>query len=111
MRKSRIFIKNTLILSITALFMRVLSVYFNVYLSDKLGSEGLGLFTLTLSIYGLAATLATSAINLTATRMVADASGSAKYSDINHAMKKCIAYSLFFGLLHFPLHLAHILRR
>ncbi len=98
MRKSRIFIKNTLILSITALFMRVLSVYFNVYLSDKLGSEGLGLFTLTLSIYGLASTLATSAINLTATRMVADASGGAKYSDVNHAMKKCIAYSLFFGV-------------
>mgnify|MGYP002519497201 FL=1 len=98
MRKSRIFIKNTLILSITALFMRVLSVYFNVYLSDKLGSEGLGLFTLTLSIYGLAATLATSAINLTATRMVADASGSAKYSDISRAMRKCIAYSLCFGV-------------
>ena len=98
MRKSRIFIKNTLILSITALFMRVLSVYFNVYLSDKLGSEGLGLFTLTLSIYGLAMTLATSAINLTSTRMVADASGGAKYGDVNHAMRKCIAYSLFFGV-------------
>ena len=78
--------------------MRVLSVYFNVYLSDKLGSEGLGLFTLTLSVYGLATTLATSAINLTATRMVADATGSAKYSDVKHAMRKCIAYSLFFGI-------------
>ena len=98
MRKSVIFIKNTLILSITALFMRVLSVYFNVYLSDKLGSEGLGLFTLTLSVYGLATTLATSAINLTATRMVADATGSAKYSDVKHAMRRCIAYSLFFGI-------------
>lgn len=97
LRRSEIFIKNTLILSITALFMRVMGVYFNVYLSDKLGAEGLGLFTLTLSIYGLATTFATSAINLTATRMVADALGSAKLCDIGHAMKKCTAYALFFG--------------
>ncbi len=98
LRRSRIFIKNTLMLSLTALFMRVMSVYFNVYLADKLGSEGLGLFTLTLSIYGLATTFATSAINLTATRMVADATGAAKYSDVRLAMKKCVAYSLFFGV-------------
>lgn len=97
MRRSHIFIKNTLILSITALVMRVLSVYFNVYLSDKLGSEGLGLFTLTFSVYGLAVTFATSAINLTATRMVADAEGSANYSDVCRAMRKCLAYSAFFG--------------
>ncbi len=97
-RRSQIFIKNTLILSITALFMRVMSVYFNVYLSNKLGNEGLGLFTLTLSVYGLATTFATSAINLTATRMVADASGSAKYSDIRRAMRKCVVYALCFGV-------------
>ncbi len=97
LRRSEIFIKNTLILSITALLMRVMGVYFNVYLSDKLGTEGLGLFTLTLSVYGLATTFATSAINLTVTRMVADASGSAKLCDIGHAMKKATAYALFFG--------------
>ncbi len=98
LRRSRIFIKNTLILSLTALFMRVMSVYFNVYLSDKLGGEGLGLFTLTLSIYGLAVTFATSAINLTATRMVADAMGAATYSDVRRAMRKCVAYCLIFGV-------------
>ena len=98
MRRSHVFIKNTLILALTALFMRVLSVYFNVYLSDKLGDEGLGIFTLTFSVYGLATTFATSAINLTATRMVADAEGSATYSDVSLAMRKCIAYCLFFGV-------------
>ena len=98
MRRSQLFIKNTLILSLTALIMRVMGVYFNDYLSDKLGSEGLGLFTLTMSVYGLAVTFATSAINLTATRMVADATGSAKYSDVRIAMRKCVKYSLFFGI-------------
>lgn len=97
-RRSHVFIKNTLILALTALFMRILSVYFNVYLSDKLGNEGLGIFTLTFSVYGLATTFATSAINLTATRMVADAEGSASYSDVSLAMRKCIAYCLFFGI-------------
>ncbi len=98
MRKSTVFIKNTLILSITALFMRVLGVYFNVYLSEKLGSEGLGLFTLTMSVYGFASTFATSAVNLTATRMVADAMGEGKYSDIRASMKQIFAYALFFSL-------------
>ncbi len=93
-----VFIKNTLILAISALLLRVVGVYFNVYLSDKLGNEGLGILTLTFSVYGLATTFATSAINLTATRMVADAEGSASYSDVKIAMRKCIAYCLFFGL-------------
>ncbi len=105
MAKIKIFLKNTLLLTLTALLMRSVGVYFNVYLTDRLGSDGMGLFTLTGSVYGLAVTLATSAVTLAATRLVSEAMGEStdgqaqESGRILAAMKACIGYSLFFGLL------------
>lgn len=105
MAKFKLFLKNTLLLTLTSLLMRSVGVYFNVYLTDRLGSDGMGLFTLTGSVYGLAVTLATSAVTLAATRLVSEAMGESTDSSekesgrILAAMKVCIGYSLFFGLL------------
>ncbi len=105
MTKFRRFLQNVLLLTATSLLMRSVGVYFNVYLTRRLGSDGMGLFTLTGSVYGFAITLATSAVTLAATRMVSEAmgesvEGEAKESGrILAAMKACIGYSLFFGCL------------
>ncbi|MBQ8383493.1 MAG: oligosaccharide flippase family protein [Clostridia bacterium] len=105
MAKFKIFLQNVLLLTATSLLMRSVGVYFNVYLTDRLGADGMGLFTLTGSVYGLAMTLATSAVTLAATRLVSEAmgqstDGSEKESGrILAAMKACIGYSLFFGTL------------
>ncbi|MGM9648250.1 MAG: oligosaccharide flippase family protein [Eubacteriales bacterium] len=105
MAKFKIFLQNVLLLTATSLLMRSVGVYFNVYLTDRLGADGMGLFTLTGSVYGLAMTLATSAVTLAATRLVSEAMGESTDGDhresgrILAAMKACIGYSLFFGLL------------
>ncbi len=77
--------------------MRAVSVYFNVYLTGRLGAEGIGLFTLVSSVYGFAITFATSAVNLASTRLVSEALGTNSHRAVRSYMKRCICYSLIFG--------------
>ncbi len=97
MRKGKKFILNTIILSLTSLFMRTVGVSFNVYISNKLGASGVGLFQLVMSVYTFAVTLASSGINLATTRLVTEelAKGSARGARL--AVRRCLGYSLFFG--------------
>lgn len=105
MAKFKIFLKNTLLLTLTSLIMRTSGVYFNLYLTDRLGTDGMGLFTLTGTVYSFAIILATSAVTLASTRLVSEAMGdadlcSAKESGrILSAMGVCILYSITFGIL------------
>lgn len=69
------FLRNALVLSLSGLVLRCVSVSFNVYLTDKLGADGIGLYSLVMSVYSFAVTVATSGINLAATRMVAEGVG------------------------------------
>lgn len=91
------FIRGVLLLSVTAILMRSVSVYFNLYLRGKLGTDGVGLFTLIGSVYGFAVTFATSSINLASTRLVSESLGVGSDKAVRESMKKCVIYSLSFG--------------
>lgn len=110
MNRLRRFIVNGLLMTAVSLLMRTVSVSFNVYLSNRIGATAMGLFTLISTVYGFSVTLATSGINLATTRMVASALGEdgdvgsptlsapKRTPHISRIMRKCIGYSLFFGL-------------
>ena len=87
-----------LLLSLAALLMRTIGVGFNVYVTNKIGAAGMGLLSLIMSVYSLSVTFAVSGISLATTRITAEAVGTGKESDIRHAMKKALGYSLAFGL-------------
>lgn len=97
--KKDLFIKNTLLMSVVAIFMRTAGVWFSIFLSQKLGEDGVGLYTLIMSVSGFAVTFATSAVGFAATRLVSEAIGRSQSSSIRVCMKKCISYALFFGTL------------
>lgn len=90
--KAKLFLKNTVILTVSSIVLRLIAVFFGAYLSRKIGTEGMGLFQLIFSVYNFASTLATSGIYLTVTRLVAEAMGKNSYPDANDAVKKCIIY-------------------
>ena len=69
------FIVNGSLMTIVTLLLRAVSVIFNVYISNTIGGEGLGLFTLITTVYGFALTIATSGINLATTRLVSESLG------------------------------------
>ena len=66
------FIKNAAILTVTALVLRSVGMFFRIWLSNAIGAEGMGLYTLILSVYMLASTFATSGISTAVTRLIAE---------------------------------------
>lgn len=51
--KKATFIKNAFIMTATALLLRTIGMFFRVYMSNKIGAEGMGLYQLIFSIYVL----------------------------------------------------------
>ena len=97
MKKIKLFAANVLLLTAVAFLMRAVSVGFNIYISNRLGSAGMGLFTLIMSVYGFAVTAALSGVNLGATRLVAEGMGKNSDATVRAVMKKCLLYGLGFG--------------
>ena len=62
--KKHTFLKNAFILTATSLLLRTVGMFFRVYMSGKIGAEGMGLYQLIFSIYVLASTFATSGISV-----------------------------------------------
>ncbi len=87
-----------MILTATSLLLRSIGVAFNAFVTNKLGAEGVGLFTLIMSVYGLAVTVASSGVNLATTRMCAEAIGCSDEERLKSTLKRCLAYSLFCGI-------------
>ena len=94
---------NALLLSCVSLIMRTVSVSFNVYVSAKIGSEAMGLLTLTGGIYGFAITFATSGINTAVVRLV---SASLPYENTDYfdtrsnlCVKRIMKNALFYCLI------------
>jgi len=70
--KKTIFIKNALILTASSLILRFIGIIFKVWLAQKIGSEGIGLYQLVFSVYILASTFAISGTSTAVTRLVAE---------------------------------------
>lgn len=99
MTRLKRYLANGFLMTCVALLLRGLGVVFNAYISKKIGAEALGLYTLLGSVYSFALTLALSGINLTVTRLISDALGENDALKVRLSMKKCVCYSLFFGIL------------
>lgn len=94
MRGVRRFFANAALLTVSALIMRSVSVSFGVYVSNTAGAEAMGLFSLIMSVFGFALTIATSGINLAVIRMVSEALGTGDEGLGRKSMKKCVSYCL-----------------
>lgn len=89
-------IRNTALLTVSSLVMSAISMAFQVWLVGKLGSAGIGLYQLVMSVTGLAMTFAVSGIRFASTRLISEELG-ADTGAVTPAMKKCLGYALFFG--------------
>ena len=88
---------NTILLTAASFLMRTVSVSFNVYLTNKIGADGIGLFQLIIAVYGMAVTFASAGIRLASMRLVADNLAIKKYSE-RRIMRLCILYSFICGV-------------
>lgn len=97
MRRKKL-ILNALFLTITTVTLGFINMGFRVYVSNKIGSEGIGLYQLIMTIYSMGMTVAISGIRVTTTRLVAEEVGRGNKSNIKSIMKKSIIYSFIFSI-------------
>lgn len=99
MNRLKRFAANAAILGGVSIFMRIISVSFNAYAASAVGAQGIGVYSLIMSAYVFAVTVATSGINLAVTRLVSEELGRGNAKAAAAAMKKCVTYSIIFGSL------------
>jgi len=95
-KKTRL-IYNTALLTGSSLLMSCIGMAFQIWLVGRIGSAGIGLYQLVLSVTNLLATFAISGIRFAATRLVSEEIGLENPGGISAAMRRCLCYGAFFG--------------
>ena len=97
--KSKLFLINGTILTLTSLLMRFAVLIFNIYISNKIGSEAVGVFSLVMAVYLFFITVATSGLNIAVTVIVSEKFAVNKDKIAIKAIRTCIFFSLLLGVI------------
>lgn len=98
MDRRKKFFKSGAMLTVVALSMRSVGMFFSAFISRTVGAEGTGLYTIIMTVYSFAVTVATSGISLTVTRLVSGAIGEGKEERIRAILRSSLLYASIFGL-------------
>ncbi|MBR2474437.1 MAG: polysaccharide biosynthesis C-terminal domain-containing protein [Clostridia bacterium] len=99
MRSTKAFIKDGIMLTVTALILRSAGVFFSARLSLTAGNAVMGLYTQIMTVYAFAVTAASAGINLGAMRIISECCGSGNTDKLSSAMRSCVSYCLKAGIL------------
>lgn len=97
MKTLKTFVINTFILLLSSVVLQIISLFFNIYISNTIGEEAIGVFSLVISVYSFGITLASAGINIASTRIVAEELACKNEFGAKRATRKCICLSLIFG--------------
>ena len=91
--QKRLFLKNTVILTLTAFILRSIGIFFRIYLSGVIGAEGMGIYQLIFSVYSLMSMLVSAGFNISATKLI-----SANEKNSSGVIKLCFKVSCVLSL-------------
>lgn len=97
MKKVKTLFFNMILLTATSLVIRTIGVSFQVYLSNRIGSAGIGLYQLIMSVFTFAVTFSVSGIRLATTRLVSEELGKGCHAGARKAMRCCLGHAAGFG--------------
>lgn len=95
----RIFIINSFILTSTSLISKTIGMFFRVYMSNKIGAEGIGLYQLICTAYLFVAMLPIAGISVAVTRLVSEYIAKERNNKIKNITKACIIISTLISLI------------
>ena len=99
MRKAKIFLINGVILTSTSLLTRGAGLIFNIYIANQVGSTAIGIFSLIMSVYNFAITVATSGLSISCTCIVSEEFEKKNYITGIKAVRTCKIFALLLGIL------------
>lgn len=97
MKKGNEIFYQTMLLTGANFLLRLAGMSFQVYLSGRIGAEGIGLLQLVLSVSALSFTVGSAGIRTCATYLSAGELGRGKAGDLSGVLAGCCQYSLLFG--------------
>lgn len=97
-QKSKLFLINGAILTSTSLLMKFAALIFNIYISNQIGSEAVGVFSLVMAVYLFFITVATSGLNIAVTVIISEKFALNKNQQAIKAIRTCIFFSLLLGI-------------
>ena len=78
--------------------MKFAVLVFNIYISNQIGSEAVGIFSLVMAVYLFFVTVATSGLNIAVTVIVSEKFAVNKETSGIKAIRTCILFSLLLGI-------------
>ena len=78
--------------------MKFAALIFNIYISNQIGSEAVGIFSLVMAVYLFFITVATSGLNIAVTVIVSEKFALNKNKQAIKAIRTCIFFSLLLGI-------------
>lgn len=99
MDRRKKFFKSGAMLTVVALSMRSVGMFFSAFISRTVGAEGTGLYTIIMTVYSFAITVATSGVSLTVTRLVSGAIGEGREGRIRAILRSALLYASIFGIV------------
>ena len=92
--KKRSFLFNALFMTLTSFLLKTSDIFFGAFTAGKIGAEGIGLYSLTCSVFSFAITLSLSGLNLAVTRIVSEAAAGKKSSQMKRSVLLCALLGL-----------------
>lgn len=89
---------NALIIIVTSLLFNTVTISFRVYLSNKIGTEGIGLYQLIASVYMVALLFVVSGINTAVSRLVAEEGGRASFPISKALIVRAVSVSFLYSI-------------
>lgn len=92
-------IYSTLILTVASIITRIIGMVFRIYLSNKIGAVGMGLYQMILSVYSFTSTFATSGVIVAVSSLVSAHLARREGAQARYILRFCIGLSIALGLL------------
>ena len=97
--KTRRFLRSALWLTLSAFLTRLLSMGYRIFLTGRIGAEGIGLYQLIDTVFVFAVTVSTAGISLSVSKIITAALSSNQKTSVRVSIRRCVLFSLLLSFL------------
>ncbi len=95
MSKLKVIFLNTFTTVIFTLIFSVVFLLFGIFTANKAGAENMGVYSLTMSLYNILTTIASSGLTLASSRITAEEIAKGKHNNAIKNLYNCICFGIF----------------
>ena len=99
LKRFKIFFLNSILIIVSSIILQIIRLVFNIYVSNKITPEALGVFQLIMVTYFFGITLASSGISISCMRVVSEEFAFGNDYGVRKSSKKCIQISILLSLI------------